>query len=162
MWSRIPGCDYSVLLLCRNAGWFLCDRDIFRHLGPKEMHICIQRCYGKLIEETMLWYENSLKDFPKVKKDTDIHLCGICERFTTIIHQPKPPSYTVTLISQYFLCHSPWSLNCPAQSFPFFSSLVSRPLPNKKIEVTTAICYSFCPVWHRRLSTTFLFWPSFA
>ena len=65
LWSCIPGCDYSVLLLRRNASWFLCDRDIFRRLGPKEMHLRIQRCYGKLIKETMLRCEIALNDFLK-------------------------------------------------------------------------------------------------
>lgn len=62
LWSKIPGCHYSVLLLCWNADWLFGDRDVFRRLGPKEMHLCIQRSHGMVIKETMwLWCEITLK-----------------------------------------------------------------------------------------------------
>ena len=45
---RIPRRYCSVLLLRWNVGWFICDRDIIRRLGPKEMLLYLQCHNGKL------------------------------------------------------------------------------------------------------------------
>ena len=169
LWSKIPGCHYSVLLLCWNADWLFGNRDVFRRLGPKEMHLCIQRYHGMVIKETMrLCCEITLK------KDTwneEQHWYPPLEEMWTPRNCffPTPsPSHTVTLIFQYFCCVIHPEV-CPAQFWPFPSFLVSRSLHDpvnrvKKHEtkITPAICYSFCPVLYRRLSTTFPSLPFFA
>lgn len=168
LWSKIPGCHYSVLLLCWNADWLFGDRDVFRRLGPKEMHLCIQRYHGMVIKETMwLWCEITLK------KDTwnkEQHWYPPLGEIWTPCNS-FPISYTHL---PFLHCdpHISCVIHpevCPAQFLPSPSFLVSRPLHDPvnrikkhKSKITPAICYSFCPVWYRRLSTTFPSLPFFA
>ena len=131
LWSKIPGCHYSVLLLCWNADWLFGDRDVFRRLGPKEMHLCIQRYHGMVIKETMrLWWEITLKKDTWNKEQHWYPPLGemwtLCNSFS--IPYPTPTLPTLWLSYPNIFAVS-FTLKSAQPSF-YLSSLFSFPDPS--------------------------------